>query len=153
MDEEVTDTTELSCPICLVTSNDNTNESLQDNDVKFLKTTCEHVFCNICIERVLLKPRHDSIPTLAPCPMCRDPVLLFDLRHASCVDESSSSVYAGISDVTSWSSEYDKYDVSISISNMDVCSISLAAFIIPILIVGILINTYFFNRQMNDTCI
>ena len=107
MDEEVTDTTELSCPICLVTSNDDyTNEALQDNDVKFLKTTCEHVFCNICIERVLLKPRHDSIPTLAPCPMCRDPVLLFDLRHALCVDESSSSVYPyDISDVISWSSE------------------------------------------------
>lgn len=107
MDEEVTDTTELSCPICLVTSNDDyTNEALQDNDVKFLKTTCEHVFCNICIERVLLKPRHDSIPTLAPCPMCRDPVLLFDLRHALCVGKSSSSVYAGISNVNSWSSEY-----------------------------------------------
>lgn len=110
MDEEVTDTTELSCPICLVTSNDNTNEALQDivmEDVKFLRTTCGHIFCNTCIERVLLKPRHDSIPTLAPCPMCRDPVLLFDLRHALCVDESSSSVYAGISDVNSWSSEYD----------------------------------------------
>jgi len=33
MDEEVTDTAELSCPICLVTSNDNTNEALQEDIV------------------------------------------------------------------------------------------------------------------------
>ena len=97
-----TEEASLSCPICLISASDDdsstTTSPNTSNGVKFLKTPCKHIFCQSCIEKVLLKPRQDvnSILTLAPCPMCRKPVLLFDLMTAVCNndDGEESSPYA-----------------------------------------------------------
>ena len=93
---------ELICPICLISSNDNdTTNTNNEDQVKFLKTACNHHFCQPCIERVLLK-RSDNIITMGPCPMCRVPVILFDLEYTNSDDNDSSARYIGNSDVSTW---------------------------------------------------
>ena len=95
-------TAELTCPICLISSND--NDTNNGDRVKFLNTPCNHHFCQPCIERVLLKPRSDNIITMGPCPMCRVPVILFDLEYINSdnTTDSSSARYIGNSDVSTW---------------------------------------------------
>lgn len=95
---------ELTCPICLISSNDDdtTNTNNEDRVNLFLQTPCNHHFCQPCIERVLLKPRSDNIITMGPCPMCRVPIMLFDLEYINSDDTNSSARYIGNSDVSTW---------------------------------------------------
>jgi hypothetical protein len=121
-----------SCPICLISSESvrddddddaagGTHDDDDDNDddyvtTAFVRTPCEHVFCMSCMERVLLrKPTNRRggggwrvVPTLGPCPMCRELVSLFDLRleATATVDGGpSSSLYGGELEVSSWPGE------------------------------------------------
>jgi hypothetical protein len=54
--------------------------------IVFVQTSCNHIFCQSCIEHVLLKPRQHHQQrmltplTRGPCPMCRLSISLFDLR-------------------------------------------------------------------------
>ena len=102
-EETIAMATELTCPICLISSNDNDTTNTNNEDpVKFLKTQCNHHFCQPCIERVLLKPRSNNIITMGPCPMCRVPIMLFDLEYVNSDDTNSSARYIGNSDVSTW---------------------------------------------------
>jgi hypothetical protein len=53
----------------------------------FVQTPCNHIFCQSCIEHVLLQPPRQQhhqqrmpLTTRGPCPMCRVSISLFDLR-------------------------------------------------------------------------
>ena len=103
----------ISCPICLVSSNDEHHEHEHgetEQNVVFVKTPCGHIFCLHCIERVLIKPRVGRIPTRGPCPMCRETVTLFDLCHAveaesEDASQNTTSVDGIDSDASTWPSE------------------------------------------------
>jgi hypothetical protein len=102
----------------------------------FVQTPCNHIFCQSCIEHVLLQPRQQQrhqqrmpLTTRGPCPMCRVSISLFDLRllpttHVATVaevetsattnekkiddsgNEEKSLVYRNDSNVQSWPSKY-----------------------------------------------
>jgi hypothetical protein len=64
------------CPVCL------------GQGLPMVRTRCAHLFCRACIERVLSSSvtRHgsssDGDPTRAPCPLCREEMVTFELEHA-----------------------------------------------------------------------
>ncbi|KAL3811336.1 hypothetical protein ACHAXA_007401 [Cyclostephanos tholiformis] len=124
-DDDDEDSTVPSCPVCLISSNDfrdgdddDAGGKTHDDDVvptTFVRTPCDHVFCRSCMERVLLRRPTGRmgdrrvVPTLGPCPMCREVVSLFDLRpaeeSATTTTENggpSSFVYGDESDASSW---------------------------------------------------
>ena len=97
----------ISCPVCWVSSDPSkhneitastvvpaTAESRSQEEINFVKTTCNHVYCQTCIERILLP----DIATMGTCPMCRTAVSIFDLRHAT----TEKYLYPSNSDVSSW---------------------------------------------------
>lgn len=94
---------EISCPICWVSSDDlskhneitaPTNVPTAAEQINFAKTPCNHVYCQTCIERILLP----DIATSGTCPMCRTAVSIFDLRHAT----TDMHLYPSNSDASAW---------------------------------------------------
>ena len=62
-------------------------ERPEERPILFVQTPCNHIFCQSCIEHVLLQPprqqqhHQQRMPlTRGPCPMCRVSISLFDLR-------------------------------------------------------------------------
>ncbi len=55
----------LSCPICMISTDDEHGDNVNDattpptmtTTTTFVRTPCDHVFCRTCMERVLLLPR------------------------------------------------------------------------------------------------
>jgi hypothetical protein len=116
----------------------NERPEVDERPILFVQTPCNHIFCQSCIEHVLLQPprqqQHQqrmSPTTRGPCPMCRVSISLFDLRllpttHVGVEVQTATTtnekkidsgndeerfVYRSDSNVQSWPSKY--FDKSI----------------------------------------
>jgi len=107
MDLETTETGPHTCPVCLLSSDEN-------DETVYCRTPCSHVLCQSCAEHLLLLKPHSntedaeediyrSTPTLGLCPICRASICLLDLQrvNAATNDDGTTTDLYETNDISS----------------------------------------------------